>query len=239
MGTLGGGNHFLELDKDDDDNIWLVAHSGSRNLGLKVCRYHQNKAKAFIRKAFDGAGAYHGMEYMTLDGGREEYLQDMKTAQEYAQMNREVMCRIIVEDYFDRKLSDRECISSIHNYFNFEDQTVRKGAIAAPAGEKVIIPLNMRDGSLIATGKGNRDWNCSAPHGAGRLFSRSESKALISLEEYEESMKGIFSSCVNPSTIDESPMVYKPSEQITELIRDTVEIGCAMKPIYNFKSGNS
>jgi len=239
IGSLGGGNHFLELEKDNEDNIWLVIHSGSRNLGLKVCRYHQNKAKAYIRKEYSGAGAYHGMEYMTLDEGGNEYLHDMQIAQEYAQLNRTVMCQIIVENFFNLKLSKCEYISSIHNYFNFKDKIIRKGAISAPTDEKVIIPLNMRDGSIIATGKGNRKWNYSAPHGAGRLLSRSESKILVSLEEYEKSMEGIFSSCINQSTIDESPMVYKSSEQITGLIHDTVDINFVMKPVYNFKSGNS
>lgn len=238
-GTLGGGNHFIELEKDNRENIWLVVHSGSRNLGLRVCRYHQNRAKNFIRKEFGGASAYNGMEYMPLDGGGDDYLRDMKTAQEYAEQNRTIMSRIIAEEFFNRKLSGCEHVSSIHNYFNFSDNVIRKGAIAAQAGEKVIIPLNMRDGSVMATGKGNREWNCSAPHGAGRLLSRSESKDLISLEEYEESMQGVFSSCINHSTIDESPMVYKPSDQITALIRDTVDINFVMKPIYNFKSGNS
>lgn len=238
IGTLGGGNHFLELDKDGEDNIWLVIHSGSRNLGLKVCHYHQKKAKSFIKNEFKGAGAYHGMEYMTLDEGGEAYLQDMKIAQDYAAMNRTVMGRIVVEKYFKKRLSDCESVSSIHNYFNFEDQIIRKGAIAAPAGKKVIIPLNMKEGSVIATGKGNSDWNNSAPHGAGRLLSRSEAKERVTLKEFEESMKGIYSSSVNRSTIDESPQVYKSSDEIIGSIKDTVEINDVMRPVYNFKPGN-
>lgn len=214
-----------------------MVHSGSRNFGLQICQYHQAQAKRFIKEQFDGAGAYHGMEYMTLEGGGYEYLEDMKIAQEYAQMNRTVMCRVIIEEFFKKRLSECECISSIHNYVNFEDNIIRKGAIAASAGKKVIIPMNMRDGSIVATGKGNPEWNFSAPHGAGRMLSRSESKDLVSLEEYEESMKGIYSSCIGRSTIDESPMVYKPTAQITGLIQDTVDINCVMKPIYNFKAG--
>jgi len=236
VGTLGGGNHFLELDRDDENNIWLVVHSGSRNLGLKVCRYHQTKAGEYIRKVFRGAGAYHRMEYMPLEEGGDEYLRDMKIAQEYAEQNRTVMSRIITEGFFGKKLSECESVSSVHNYFNFKDNIIRKGAISAPAGEKVIIPLNMRDGSVIATGKGNPKWNYSAPHGAGRLLSRSESKELITLEEFEESMKGIYSSSISSSTIDESPMVYKPSEEIMGQIRDTVDVDFVMKPIYNFKA---
>jgi len=238
VGTLGGGNHFLELDRDEENNLWLVVHSGSRNLGLQVCRYHQDRAKEYIKKEFKGAGAYHGMEYMSLEGGGDEYLEDMKIAQEYAVQNRTVMSRIIIEGFFGKKISECESVSSIHNYFNFEDKIIRKGAIAAPAGENVIIPLNMRDGSVIAAGKGNPKWNYSAPHGAGRILSRSESKELISLEEFEESMKGIYSSSISSSTIDESPMVYKSSEEIMGLIGDAVDIDFVMKPVYNFKVHN-
>ncbi len=238
IGTLGGGNHFLELDKDPDGGIWLVIHSGSRNFGLKVCRYHQNRAKAYIKDKFKGAGAYHGMEYMPLAEGGEEYLEDMKAAQDYAAENRAVMGRIIIEGFFKNRLSDCRQISSIHNYCDFEDHTIRKGAIAAPKGKPVIIPLNMRDGSIVAKGRGNREWNCSAPHGAGRLFSRSESKELITMAEFEESMKGIYSSSVNKGTVDESPMAYKPSDELISLIQDTVETEFVMKPVYNFKAGN-
>lgn len=237
IGTLGGGNHFLELDKDPDDNIWLVIHSGSRNFGLKVCHYHQKRAKAYIREKFKGAGAYHGMEYMPLAEGGQEYLEDMKIAQDYAAENRTVMAGIIVQEFFKKRLLDCEKISSIHNYYDFEDNIIRKGAIAARAGKPVIIPLNMRDGSIIAKGKGNPEWNFSAPHGAGRLFSRSESKELITISEFEESMKGIYSSCVSTQTIDESPMAYKSSDQLLSLIEDTVEAEFVMKPVYNFKAG--
>ncbi len=236
IGTLGGGNHFLELDKDENDNIWLIIHSGSRNLGLKVCHFHLRVAKRVIKEEFKGAGAYHGMEYMSLDHGGEEYLQDMQIAQAYAEENRIAMAKIIVEDFFKLKLADCESISSIHNYVNFKDNIVRKGAISAHKDEKVIIPLNMRDGCLIAKGKGNKSWNYSAPHGAGRLLKRSETKELITLQEYEESMKGIFSSCINKGTIDESPMAYKDSTEILESIHETVEIETKMKPIYNFKA---
>jgi RNA-splicing ligase RtcB len=236
IGTLGGGNHFLELDKDNELNIWLVVHSGSRNFGLKVCYYHQNKAKAYIKNKFKGAGAYHGMEFMPFEEGGAEYLEDMQIAQKYAFQNRTAMCRTIIEDFFNKVLTDCDHISSIHNYFNFKDKIIRKGAIAAPKDAKVIIPLNMRDGSIVAIGKGNPNWNFSAPHGAGRLLSRSESKELITMEEFQESMKGIFSSSIHSATIDESPMVYKPSDEIMNLIRDTVDIDFIMKPVYNFKS---
>lgn len=236
IGTLGGGNHFIELDKDEDENIWLVIHSGSRNLGLQVCHFHQKIAKQAIKKEFKGAGAYHGMEYISLEDGGEAYLNDMQIAQQYAEANRTAMAQLIIEDFFKLKLSDCEVISSTHNYVNFYDNIVRKGAISAHENEKVIIPLNMRDGCLIATGKGNKEWNFSAPHGAGRLHRRSETKEIVSLQEYKESMNGIFSTCINEKTIDESPMAYKNSEKLIGLIKDTVEISHKIKPIYNFKA---
>lgn len=236
IGTLGGGNHFLELDIDENDNIWLVIHSGSRNLGLQVCSYHQRRAKQAIKKEFQGAGAYHGMEYMTFENGGEEYLDDMQIAQAYAEENRTVMARIIIEEFFRLKFADCEQVSSIHNYVNFKDNIIRKGAISAHKDEKLIIPLNIRDGCLVAKGKGNPAWNYSAPHGAGRLLKRSETKELISLEEYQESMKGIYSSCIREGTLDESPMAYKDSDEILKLIDDTVSVESMMKPVYNFKA---
>ena len=175
IGTLGGGNHFLELDKDNNDNIWVIIHSGSRNFGLQVCRYHQDKAKEVIKSKYKGAGAYHDMEFMSLEEGGNEYLDDMKIAQEFALENRSVMAKIIIEKFFNKKFSECEKLSSIHNYINFDDNIIRKGAISAHHGEKVIIPLNMRDGCILATGKGNKEWNFSAPHGAGRLLKRGES----------------------------------------------------------------
>jgi tRNA-splicing ligase RtcB len=236
IGTLGGGNHFIELDSDSDENIWLIIHSGSRNLGLQVSNYHHNVAKQAMKHEFRGAGAYHGMEYLTVENGGEEYLHDMEITQAYAEENRKAIARNIVEGYFNLKLTDCEVISSVHNYISFKDNIVRKGAISAHEDEKVIIPLNMRDGCLIARGRGNQAWNYSAPHGAGRLLKRSETKELITLEEYRESMKGIYSSCINNRTIDESPMAYKNAEEIVELIEDTVEIESTIKPIYNFKA---
>lgn len=238
IGTLGGGNHFIELDKDFNGNIWVVVHSGSRGLGLDVCHYHQNKAKEYVKKEFKGAGAYHGMEFMPLEAGGEDYLQDMRITQKYADLNRREMCREIIEIFFGIRMSKCEVISSIHNYFNFEDKIIRKGAISAHEGERVIIPLNMRDGCIIATGKGNKSWNYSAPHGAGRLFSRGDAKGLLAVEDYAKEMEGIFSSCINSSTLDESPMAYKPAQEIVEAVTDTVDINFIMKPIYNFKAGS-
>lgn len=236
IGTLGGGNHFIELDRDESGNVWLIIHSGSRNLGLQVCNYHRKKAKAVIKQDFKGAGAYHGMEYLSLENGGEAYLQDMKVAQVYAAQNREIMASIIIEGFFAKKPIECESISSIHNYLNFSDNIVRKGAISAHKDEKVIIPLNMRDGCIIGKGKGNPDWNYSAPHGAGRILSRSETKELLSLEEYRETMKGIYSSCISEDTLDESPMAYKDANEIQSLITETVVIEKIIKPIYNFKA---
>lgn len=236
IGSLGGGNHFIELNKDNEDNIWLVTHSGSRNLGLKVCGYHQNKAKEFIKKKFNGSSAYNNAEFMPMDDGGSEYLEDMKITQEYALQNRYTICMIILEEYFGKKTKDCESIISVHNYINFSDKIVRKGAISAHNGERVIIPLNMRDGSIVAKGKGNKNWNYSAPHGAGRILSRSGAKKHVLLDEYIKTMKNVYTSSVNKSTIDESPMAYKPSEEIINLIKDTADIDFVMKPIYNFKS---
>ncbi len=173
---------------------------------------------------------------MTLENGGEKYLHDMRIAQAYADENRTVMARIIIEEFFRLKFPDCDQVSSTHNYIYFKDNVVRKGAISAHEDERVIIPLNMRDGCLLATGKGNPAWNYSAPHGAGRLLNRSETKELITLEEYKDSMKAIFSSCVKKATIDESPMAYKDSAELLELIDDTVKIESTTKPIYNFKA---
>ncbi|HNZ25750.1 MAG TPA: RtcB family protein [Spirochaetota bacterium] len=236
IGSLGGGNHFIELNRDTEDNIWLATHSGSRNLGLKVCSYHQNKAKEYIRKKFGGSAAYNNAEFMPMNDGGSEYLDDMKLTQEYALQNRYTICTIILEEFFGEKIKNCESIISVHNYINFKDKIVRKGAISAHDGERIIIPLNMRDGSIVARGKGNKNWNYSAPHGAGRILSRSGAKKTVSLEEYIKTMKSVYTSSVNKSTIDESPMAYKPSKEIIRLIKDTADIDFVMKPIYNFKS---
>ncbi|WP_028582354.1 RNA-splicing ligase RtcB [Desulfogranum japonicum] len=236
IGSLGGGNHFIELDKDDHANIWLIIHSGSRNLGLQVCRFHQQKAKQALKEEFKGAGAYHGMEYLTHENGGNEYLSDMRIAQAYAELNRLTIAQILTEGYLSQKLSHCRQITSVHNYFNFADNIVRKGAISAHKGESVIIPLNMRDGCIIGTGKGNPEWNFSAPHGAGRLLKRGEAKTLISLAEYKEAMQGIYSTCVSERTIDESPMAYKDTNELQQLITDCVDIETIIQPIYNFKA---
>lgn len=290
IGTLGGGNHFIEVDADDEGNKYLVIHTGSRNLGKQVADYYQNLAielcsskeemyqrkeeiiktykeqgrKAEIEKALkELAKEYKGNkpnlpnELCYLTGKyREMYLHDMKICQEYASLNRKSIANKILEKIGYEKTmfanvegrNDGMILSfnkpklnwfeTIHNYISFEDNIVRKGAISAKKGEKVLIPINMRDGSIIAVGKGNKDWNNSAPHGAGRIMSRNKAKETFKLEEFKESMKDIYSTSVVKETIDEAPFVYKPMQEIIDNIKDTVEIKKIIKPIYNFKSKN-
>lgn len=267
IGTLGGGNHFIELDKDSEDNIYLVIHTGSRNMGKQVADYYQNlaielcsgkeemwKRKAEIITTYKEQGRKQEIQkalkelereyknnkpdlpkelcYLTGEY-REDYLHDMKICQEYASLNRKHIALEILNKYGIIAMSKFE---TIHNYINFEDNIVRKGAIRANKGERVIIPMNMRDGSLICIGKGNEDWNNSAPHGAGRIMSRIKAKETYSLDEFKKSMQGIFSTSVSEKTIDEAPFVYKPMNEIIDNIQDTVEVQRIIKPIYNFKA---
>lgn len=271
IGTLGGGNHFIEVDVAEDGYKYLVIHTGSRNLGKQVADYYQNLAfelmsgkdelyeeqgriieeyKAAGRKSdiqnaiaelhrnFKAVNPNIPKDLCYLDGKyREDYLHDMRICQKFAYMNRVMIAQIIcnhmgwgvnadMPDYF-------ECI---HNYIDHDSNIVRKGAISAKYGEKVLIPINMRDGCIIGTGKGNEDWNCSAPHGAGRVMSRTKAKELVSLEEFEKAMDGIYTTSVNQSTIDESPMAYKTLDEIVENIKDTVDVLAIIKPVYNFKA---
>lgn len=271
IGTLGGGNHFIEVNKDSNDNLYLVIHSGSRNLGKQVAEYYQNiaidicsgksnyyeqrdqlindykaqdkkqliqKALKLLNKKYDNLHPSYPRDLCFLTGEwRNKYLYDMNICQEYATLNRVTMGDIILNKLFQKRISDYNRFSTIHNYINFRDNIIRKGAISAYKNEKVLIPMNMRDGSLICVGKGNPEWNYSAPHGAGRLMSRSKAKENVTLEEFQESMKGIYTTSVGMSTLDESPMSYKPMEEIINNIEDTVDIVEAIKPIYNFKAG--
>lgn len=270
IGTLGGGNHFIEVDIDSNGNKYLVIHSGSRNLGQQVAKYYQNlaielqrgkedyfnkkqeiietykaqgkqkeipEALIELKKEYDRLQPKYPKELCFLTGKyRKEYLHDMEICQEYANLNRETMANIVLKKIFNKSLDKFEHFHTIHNYINFKDNIMRKGAISAYKGEKVLIPINMRDGSILAVGKGNSDWNYSAPHGAGRLMSRSEAKENISLEEFQKSMAGIYTTSVNESTLDESPMAYKPIESILANIGETVEVIEVIKPIYNFKA---
>lgn len=271
IGTLGGGNHFIEVDVAEDGEKYLVIHTGSRNLGKQVADYYQNLAFELMSgkdklyeeqdrliKEYKAAGRkseiqnaiaelYRNFKAVNpkipkglcyLEGKyREDYLHDMRICQKFAYINRVMIAQIIcnhmgwgvdadMPDYF-------ECI---HNYIDHDSNIVRKGAISAKLGEKVLIPINMRDGCIIGTGKGNEDWNQSAPHGAGRVMSRTKAKELVSLEEFEKSMDGIYTTSVNQSTIDESPMAYKTLDEIVENIKDTVDVLAIIKPVYNFKA---
>jgi len=233
IGTLGGGNHFIELCKDENDSYWLTVHSGSRNLGKQIAEHYQNKAAKEMKTRKTGIAR----ELAYVDGELfENYLFDAKLAQEYATLNRKAMIKVIQKAL---GVTIEDSFSTIHNYIDMSDEKnriLRKGAISAKDGERVLIPLNMRDGSLLCVGKGNPDWNFSAPHGAGRLMSRSEAKSKITLPQFEETMKGIYSTTINRNTIDEAPFAYKPTEEITNYISDTVDIISTLRPVYNFKA---
>lgn len=270
IGTLGGGNHFIEIDKDEDDNKYLVIHTGSRNLGKQVADYYQGLAielcsgkegmfdrKEKIIKEYKTQGRKSEIQkalkelekeyknnkpvlprdlcYLTSKY-RDMYLHDMKICQEYASVNRSYIAReILLNIGFQIYMPHFE---TIHNYISFADNIVRKGAISAKKGERVLIPINMRDGSIIAVGKGNKDWNESAPHGAGRIMSRTKAKETFKLEDFKESMKDVYTTSVVKETIDEAPFVYKPMQEILDNIKSTVEIERIIKPIYNFKAKN-
>lgn len=268
IGSLGGGNHFIELDRDDDGNVYLVIHTGSRNLGKQVADLYQSKAvkhltegadelEAIIRRTIDeykAAGRRAELQAVikemrrqqrdavpSLPAGlcyvegeaREQYLHDMRLCQRWAVLNRRLISLLLMKFFPDVTVLDE--FESVHNYIS-DDNIIRKGSISAAVGEKCIIPLNMRDGSLLCTGKGNPDWNCSAPHGAGRVLSRSQAYEKITMEDFEASMTGIYSESVTESTRDESPMVYKPASEIIANIGDTVSIDAIIRPIFNFKA---
>ena len=236
IGTLGGGNHFIEIGIDPMRYYWLTIHSGSRNFGLKVAEYHQKQAKKFIEDSHIH-GIPKGLEYLPMEYGGRVYLNDMSTAQYFADLNREFMASQIFK-FFDLEgeLHNHKSVKSVHNYIDFEDSVVRKGAISAKQGEQCVIPFNMRDGIAICRGKGSKKWNKSAPHGAGRIMSRSKAKQELTLEEYQETMKGIWSSCIHNSTLDEAPMAYKNMDEIIEFMDETVEVLYLIKPVYNFKA---
>ena len=262
LGTLGGGNHFIEADKGED-SIYIVIHSGSRHLGVEVAKFYQRRAieelkhsgDADVRKLIDemkpqgrekeieAAVREHNSQakkavpdHLAYVYGTafDDYIHDMKIVQEFAMLNRKAMMDEIVRGM---KLKVEDEFTTIHNYIDTEKMIVRKGSVSAQSGERLIIPINMRDGSLICIGKGNDDWNCSAPHGAGRLFSRSQAKQNFTVSEYKKQMSGIYSTTINQSTLDECPMAYKSMDDIVKNIGDTVEITEVIKPIYNFKAG--
>ena len=266
--SLGGGNHFIEIDIDEDNNKYLVIHTGSRNLGKQVAKLYQEKAIKYcsyekemkeerekIIKEYKDQGKekeiqqslievnkkYEGKTKLPkdlcyLEGKlREDYLHDMKICQEFASKNRELIATKIINK-LGLYLFIENHFETIHNYIDFEDNIIRKGSIKADKGKQVIIPMNMRDGCIIGIGKGNDDWNCSAPHGAGRIMSRMKAKMELSLTDFEESMKDVYTTSVCDETLDESPMVYKPMQEIIDNIKDTVDVIKIIKPIYNFKA---
>ena len=269
LGTLGGGNHFIEIDEAADGTKYLVVHSGSRNLGLQAAKHYQklaiglhrgtaadrfNREREEVIRTFKEQGrtkeipaALKEIASRKKKAGMdtpedlcwlfgqdfEDYMHDVRICQEFARRSRELMAEILLER---AGLVGEEAFHTIHNYIDTEEMILRKGAIAAHAGEKVLIPINMRDGSVLAVGKGNPEWNFSAPHGAGRVLSRRAAKEKLSLEEYRESMKGIYTTSVNTSTLDEAPMAYKSLEDIIGVIGETVDIIDILKPIYNFKA---
>lgn len=237
IGSLGGGNHFIELNKDESGLLYLAVHTGSRNLGKQVADIYQRLAITSLTK--DGETLLP-KPLCYLEGElRDKYLHDMKLCQRWAILNRKIIVGLLM-DFLKAKSyvsegGEEEAFESVHNYIS-DDNLIRKGAISAKLGEKCIIPMNMRDGSLICVGKGNDDWNNSAPHGAGRVMSRTKAFELIDLKDFEESMVGIYSETISERTKDESPMVYKPAQEIKDNISDTVSIVNTIKPIFNFKA---
>ncbi|MCR5809606.1 MAG: RtcB family protein [Clostridiales bacterium] len=233
LGTLGGGNHFIEIDRDDEENLYLVIHTGSRNLGLQVAEHYQNKAYANVggRKQTEIP-----FELAYLEGDdRDAYLEDMALMQRFAALNRQIIKECILDAL---KLHEEEFFTTVHNYIDLDHMILRKGAVSAREGERLLIPLNMRDGALICEGLGNDDWNQSAPHGAGRLYSRTEAERSFTLADFKKSMEGIFTSSVGADTLDECPMAYKDPQTIIDAIGETVRIEKQIRPIYNFKSSD-
>jgi RNA-splicing ligase RtcB len=232
IGTVGGGNHFVEVGVTPEGNYAFTVHCGSRNLGQKVWKYWKMEAGKLT-------GVVNGF---LVEDAMKGYITDMVVAQAYAEFNHQIIDRLVLEAICKgsgQKAYIVEQIYTTHNNIDFSMKMMRKGAVAAPAGRKLVIPFNMRDGLIIARGKGNDDWNQSAPHGAGRLLSRSDAKELIDLDEYRESMKGIYSTSVGTGTIDESPMAYKDPKEILRLIEDTVEVEYFIRPVINLKATNT
>ena len=270
IGTLGGGNHFIEVDVDENNHSYLVIHTGSRNLGKQVAQYYQNLAYDLmagkdelllkqeqlisdykkqgrkdelqeaikeLRKNFIAKEVQLPKELCYLSGKyRDQYLHDMAICQEYATLNRQMIAKIILKQLLDMSLEEFDYFETIHNYIDHDENIMRKGAVSAKLNEKILIPINMRDGSLICLGKGNEEWNQSAPHGAGRLYSRQKAKELFSLNEFEDQMQGIYSTSINQHTLDECPMAYKSMDDIVNNIGETATIVQVIKPIYNFKA---
>ena len=268
LGTLGGGNHFIEIDRSTDGTNHLVIHTGSRNLGKQVAEYYQNiaidlshgkdelfrardelirrykaegrrgelqEALKDLNRAFQAKAAEIPADLAFLFGSYlADYLHDIEICQDFARRNREVIARVLLER---TGLTAGAAFHTVHNYIDTEERILRKGAIAAHAGERVLIPINMRDGSILAVGRGDPDWNYSAPHGAGRLMSRTAAKENISMDEFRNTMVDVYTTAVNENTLDEAPMAYKSLADIIDVIEDSVDVIEVLKPIYNFKAG--
>lgn len=265
LGTLGGGNHFIEADKDDEGNLYIVVHSGSRHAGLEIAEYYQEmawnqlnqKTKADLDSMIaelKATGRQSEIEEKRIEMNAQikttipkdlayvsgylfdDYINDMKIMQHFAALNRKAMIDTISIGLRIKKEDLIEQFTTIHNYIDIENMILRKGAVSAKKGEKLLIPINMRDGSLVCIGKGNEDWNCSAPHGAGRVMSRIKAKRQLSMEEFKAQMSGIYSTTVSKETLDEAPMAYKTMDDIVNNIEPTADIVKIIKPIFNFKA---
>lgn len=265
LGTLGGGNHFIEADKDDEGNLYIVVHSGSRHAGLEIAEYYQEmawnqlnqKTKADLDAMIaelKATGRQSEIEEKRIEMNAQiktaipkdlayvsgylfdDYINDMKIMQKFAALNRKAMIDTISIGLRIKKEDLIEQFTTIHNYIDIENMILRKGAVSAKKGEKLLIPINMRDGSLVCIGKGNEDWNCSAPHGAGRVMSRMKAKRQLSMEEFKAQMSGIYSTTVSKATLDEAPMAYKTMDDIVNNINPTAHIEKIIKPIFNFKA---
>lgn len=263
LGTLGGGNHFIEVDRDDEGGLYLVIHSGSRHLGLEVAAWYQNEAYQRLNKSSKSDEAAliaklksEGRDKEIQKAIRklkntkqtsipkplayaegelfEQYIHDMRIIQRFAVLNRRAIADDILKGI---GLHAQDSFTTIHNYIDTDAMVLRKGAVSAKAGERLLIPINMRDGSLICIGRGNEDWNCSAPHGAGRLMSRSQAKQSFTVSEFKHQMDGIYTTSVGKATLDECPMAYKRMEDIVSNIGETVRIERIIRPVYNFKAG--
>ena len=268
LGTLGGGNHFIEIDRSADGTNYLVIHTGSRNLGKQVAEYYQNiaidlshgkdelfRARDELIRRYKAEGRRSELQEALKDLNRAfqakeaeipadlaflygsylaDYLHDIEICQNFARRNREVIARVLLER---TGLTAGAAFHTVHNYIDVEARILRKGAIAARVGERVLIPINMRDGSILAVGRGDPDWNWSAPHGAGRLMSRTAAKENLSMEEFRETMADVYTTAVNENTLDEAPMAYKSLADIIDVIEDSVDVIEVLKPIYNFKAG--
>lgn len=263
LGSLGGGNHFIEVDRDDDGSLYLIVHSGSRHLGLEVAKFYQDEAYRRLNGS-SKADADALAAKLKAEGREKEiqkalkalrntkrtpvpyvlayaqgelfddYIHDMAIVQRFASLSRQAM---VDEMLRGMKLHAEESFTTIHNYIDTDAMILRKGAVSAKEGERLLIPINMRDGSLICVGKGNEDWNCSAPHGAGRLMSRADAKQSFTVSQFKKEMDGIYTTSVGKSTLDECPMAYKRMEDIVGNIGETVEIEKVLRPVYNFKAG--